>query len=165
MVVVGGTEVAAFCAGMGVYTCNRIGIGAMELVNGLYNPTQISITAAGISAAGRLTYNAVTKSWTSPGGLVYGQGSAQGNRVLHVLEHTVPNTSKPVHTVFNVERTQVIGLIDEAWGARVGAGTLQSNGNRVWNVDMGRQVGTAGETSIQIVVRDGTNQIITAYPK
>ncbi|MES2974163.1 MAG: hemagglutinin repeat-containing protein [Pseudomonadota bacterium] len=45
------------------------------------------------------------------------------------------------------------------------SGTLQANGNRVWIVDMGRQVGTAGQTSIQIVVRDGTNQVITVFPK
>ena len=47
----------------------------------------------------------------------------------------------------------------------MGLGTLQVNGNRVWIVDMGRQVGTGGQTSIQIGVRDGTTQVITALPK
>ena len=59
----------------------------------------------------------------------------------------------------------MIELVDEAWASRVGSGTLQANGNRVWIVDMGRQVGTGGQTSIQIVVRDGTTQVITAFPK
>jgi filamentous hemagglutinin family protein len=125
----------------------------------------VPVKAGGSNPAGRLTYDAVSDSWTSPGGLVYGQGSAHGNRVLHVLDHTIPNPSKPVHSVFNVDRTQVIGLVDEAWAAKVGPGTLQANGNRVWVVDMGRQVGTGGQTSIQIVVRDGTTQVITAFPK
>ena len=57
----------------------------------------------------------------------------------------------------------MIGLVDGAWAARVGSGTLQANGNRVWVVDKGRQVGTVGQTSIQIVVRDGTTQVITAF--
>lgn len=115
--------------------------------------------------AGKLTYDAAAKTWTSPGGLVYGQGSAHGNRVMHVMDHTVANASKPVHSVFSAPRNQVIGLVDEAWAARSGAGTLQANGNRVWTVDMGRQVGTGGQTSVQIVVRDGTTEIITAFPK
>jgi filamentous hemagglutinin family protein len=112
-----------------------------------------------------LTFDPHNRTWTSPGGLVYGEGSVHGNRVMHVLDHAVPNPSKPVHSVFNVDRREVIGLIDEAWSARTGPGILQSNGNRVWVVDMGRQVGTSGQTSIQIVVRDGTTQVVTAFPK
>ncbi len=98
-------------------------------------------------------------------GLVYGQGSAHGNRVKHVLDHTKANPSKPVHSVFNVDKTQAIGLVDEAWTKKVGPGTLQPNGSRVWNVDMGKTVGTSGQTSIKIVVRDGTNTVITAFPQ
>jgi filamentous hemagglutinin len=92
-------------------------------------------------------------------------GSAQGNRVKHVLEHAVPDLAKPLHSVFSVERREVLGLVDDAWRVRTGAGLLQSNGNRVWTVDMGRVVGTAGETNLQIITRDGTNRIITAYPR
>jgi filamentous hemagglutinin len=96
---------------------------------------------------------------------VYEQGSAQGNRVLHVLEHPSPNAAKPLHTLFNVDRTQLVGLIDEAWAARQGAGVLQANGgNRVFDVAMVRAVEAGGETTIQIVVRDGTTKVITAYP-
>jgi filamentous hemagglutinin len=115
-------------------------------------------------AASKLTYDAAAKTWTSVAGLVYGQGSIHGNRVLHVLAHTVPDPSKAAHSVFSVARNELIALIDEAWLARVGLGTLQSNGNRFWVVNMGRQVGTAGETSIKIVVKDGTTDVITAYP-
>ncbi|WP_157696414.1 hypothetical protein [Pseudomonas asplenii] len=70
-----------------------------------------------------------------------------------------------VFSLFSVGRKQVVGLVDEAWSSKVWPGTLQANGNRVWIVDMGRQVGTSGQASIQIVVRDGTTQIITAFPK
>ena len=54
-------------------------------------------------------------TWTSNEGVIYGQGSIHGNRVKHVLDHTQPNSSKPKHTVYNVDKSQVIGLIDEAW--------------------------------------------------
>ncbi len=116
-------------------------------------------------SAGKLKFDKTTKSWTSSGGLVYEQGSAHGNRVKHIIDHTIPNPSKPVHSVFNVDKSKVIGLVDEAWTRKVGPGTLQPNGNRVWIVDMGKEVGTAGQKSIQIVVRNGTNNLITAFPK
>ena len=124
----------------------------------------LAASNAPIQNAGRLTFDPATRSWRSTGGLVYGQGSAQGNRVLHVLEHLTPDPSKPLHTLFNVPRNQIIGLLDEAWAARQGTGVLQANGNRVFDIPMGRVVGTGGETRIRIVVRDGTTNVITAYP-
>lgn len=96
----------------------------------------------GGNPVGKLIYDAANRTWTSPGGLVYGQGSAQGNRVLHVLDHAVPNPTKPVHSVFDVPRNQIIGLIDEAFASRTGPGILQNNGNRSWIIDLGRQTGT-----------------------
>ena len=47
----------------------------------------------------------------------------------------------------------------------MGPDTLQVNGNRVWIVEMGRRVDTGVQTSIQIVVRDGTIQVIAAFQK
>ncbi len=52
-------------------------------------------------------------TWTSNEGLIYGQ-SQDGNRVIHVLKHTTPDPSKPLHTVYNVDKSNVIGLVDEA---------------------------------------------------
>ncbi|MEO8499225.1 MAG: hypothetical protein ABI614_29520, partial [Planctomycetota bacterium] len=114
---------------------------------------------------GKLVFDTATQSWKSAGGLIYGQGSVHGNRVLHVLDHLVPNALKSTHSLFNVGRTQLIGLVDDAWRLKSGPGILQPNGNRVWIVDMGRAIGTNGERFIQIVVRDGTTEIITAFPK
>lgn len=59
-------------------------------------------------------------TWQTYQGLIYGQGSAQGNRVLHVLEHAVPNANKANHTVFNVAREKILPLVDEAWSMRGG---------------------------------------------
>ena len=101
----------------------------------------------------------------SPSGLQYGADPKFGNRVDNVLDHTAPNPSKPVHSVFNARGDDALRIVDDAWVNRTGLGTLQSNGNRTWTVDLGRSIGTNGQTSVQIVVRDGTNEIITAFPK
>jgi hypothetical protein len=100
-------------------------------------------------------------TWESSGGLVYGPDMVFGNRVQHVLAHTVPDATKPMHSVFNVGRNEVLGLVDEAWLMR-GAAVAGDPGAFV--VPMGRAVGTADETAVRIVVRPGTKQIITAYP-
>lgn len=55
-----------------------------------------------------------------------------------------PNPTKPVHTVFNVDKSEVIGLIDEAW-VNKGSGVLQSNDNVLYDVNMGRVIGTNGD--------------------
>ncbi|WP_409069171.1 hypothetical protein ACFLKB_04890 [Clostridium sp. FAM 1755] len=40
--------------------------------------------------------------WKSTEGLIYGKGSKQGNRVLHVLEHASLDSTKPLHSVFKL---------------------------------------------------------------
>lgn len=114
-------------------------------------------------ASGRLSYLR-DGIWVSSQGLKYGPGSAQGHRVLHVLEHTVADPSKPNHTVFNVEGANVIQLLDQAWILK-----LQNNiqavtqGNRsVYEIPMGRTIGTASETVVRLVIENG--QVVTAYP-
>jgi hypothetical protein len=68
---------------------------------------------------------------------------------------------KPVHTVFNVPNTQLIAVIDEAFAL---GGNPVPNDPGVFIVNMGRPIGTGGQTSIKIVVKPGTSEIITAYP-
>ncbi|MEN6663427.1 MAG: RHS repeat-associated core domain-containing protein, partial [Phycisphaerae bacterium] len=145
-----------------------VGKGIGTAVNAIKMARSVKAARNAMAAvtAGKLTFNAASKTWKSTRGLVYGPGSAQGNRVLHVLEHLKPksNPSKQLHTVFTVDRSKLIELLDEAWTARTGTGVLQNNGNRAFTVPMGRVIGTVGETNIQIVVIDGTMEVITAFP-
>jgi filamentous hemagglutinin len=108
-----------------------------------------------------LSFDKGTRTWTTPAGVDYGPGSVHGNRVNHVLDHAAPNPAKTTHSVFNVERGQVLGLVDEAWIAK---GNPLPNDLGAYIVPMGRAIGTAGETNIKIIIRPGTNKIITAYP-
>lgn len=81
-----------------------------------------------------------------------------------MLAHLTPDPGKPLHTVFNVNRNQLIALLDEAWAARQGTGIPQANGNTTYVIPIGRVVGTSGETSVTIVVRTGTTSVVTAFP-
>lgn len=116
------------------------------------------LNAAG--GAGRLR-SIGPSTWESIGGLSYGLDKVFGNRVQHVLAHTVPDATKPLHSVFSVGRSEVLGLVDEAWARR---GVHVPGDPGAFVVSMGRQVETAGETAIRLVVRPGTNQVITAHP-
>ncbi|WCE32067.1 two-partner secretion domain-containing protein [Vibrio sp. SCSIO 43137] len=109
----------------------------------------------------KLDYDTESKSWTTSAGLIYGQGSKHGNRIEHVLDHADPNPNKKKHSVFNVDRNEVLGLIDEAWSKK---GTPVANDPGAYIIPMGREVGTEGETNIKVVVRPGTNEVITAFP-
>ena len=51
--------------------------------------------------------------------------------------------------------------MDEAWSVK---GSPLVNDPGAYVVNMNKIIGTNGETSIKIIVRPGTNQIITAYP-
>jgi len=114
-----------------------------------------------LTKAVELSYDKGTNTWTTPAGLDYGPGSVHGNRVKHVLDHGVANVTKPTHSVFNVDRSQILGLVDEAW---ITKGSPLPSDPGAYIVPMGRVVGTAGEKSIKVIIRPGTNKIITAYP-
>ncbi|SNT06757.1 hypothetical protein SAMN06265795_1133 [Noviherbaspirillum humi] len=125
------------------------------------SPVKQSNEVGNASKVVELTYDKSNQTWTTPAGLDYGPGSVHGNRVQHILDHAEPNPTKTTHIVFNVDRKEVLGLVDEAWLAR---GSPLPNDPGAYVVPMGRAVGTAGETNIKIIVRPGTNKIITAYP-
>ncbi|UWU23051.1 hemagglutinin repeat-containing protein [Rhizobium sp. CB3060] len=99
----------------------------------------------------------------SPAGLVYGTDPKFVNRIDHVLAHTQADPTKQVHSVFNVQGEDALTLVDQAWTQR---GSPLANDPQSFVVPMGQKVvGTAGETSIKIVVKSpGSNEIITAYP-
>jgi RHS repeat-associated protein len=97
----------------------------------------------------------------SPAGLLYGPDRKFGNRVDHVLAHTSADPSKPKHTVFNVGGDDALALVDEAWLNR---GSPEAGDPMAFVVDMGRTVGTNGETSIKVIADPKTNYVVTAYP-
>jgi hypothetical protein len=113
----------------------------------------------------------VTK-WTSPGGVIYGVGSEEGHRIMHILTHTVPNwANKTNHTVWNVARHEVFSLLDEAWAKKgTWVQALTKNGQPdplAWICEMGRQVGVGNSTLTKIrvvLIRAGTDEIRSAYP-
>ncbi|MDJ0757038.1 MAG: polymorphic toxin-type HINT domain-containing protein [Ardenticatenaceae bacterium] len=129
----------------------------------MYNFTVITAHSYFVGDGNWLVHNSGPCDWVSPGGLIYTPTGAEGNRVLHVFEHLAPNPGKPNHTVFNVDNsTDLLPLIDEAW---LGNKIQDPADATAWVTEMGRVVGTNGETKIRIIIRPGTtNEIITAYP-
>jgi len=111
----------------------------------------------------KLRHDKSTNSWNTPSGLSYGQGSAQGNRIKHVLEHESPNATKNKHSVFCVcKKGGSLDTVDEAWKKRWAP--TKSGPNDVYDIDMGRSIGNNGERIVRIVTKSGINQVITAYP-
>ena len=144
------------------YLTQKLGLAVVNTADqAIAKAAAKAVEANSSPKAVELTFDKSTQTWTTPGGLDYGQGSIHGNRVQHVLDHTLLNPSKTTHSVFNVDRKEVLRLIDEAWLAK---GNPLPNDQGTYIVPMGRTVGTAGESSIKIIVRPGTNKIITAFP-
>jgi filamentous hemagglutinin len=66
------------------------------------------------------------------------------------------------HSVFGVARNQVLGLLDEVW---LSSSRIPVVGDPVaFITPMGRAVGTAGESSVRLIVKSGTTNVISAYP-
>ncbi len=136
---------------------------------------------AGIGATGakwaRKTLKYSDNAFHSASGLVFKQGSKHGNRLSHVLAHTADDLSKAKHGVFSIGQDNLVSTLDEAWEmARKGGDkvvrTLQDNGNVSYIIDMGRKIGFEGGKKgshealnrINIVLEEGTSNVITAYP-
>ncbi len=94
-------------------------------------------------------------TWVSEAGLVYGKGSRHKNRLRHILKHTVENPNKAKHSVFKMKVKEVPAVIDEAWRRR-GPGVLQNNGNKLYEIPMGKVVGTKGENAMTILIKGRT---------
>lgn len=63
-------------------------------------------------------------------------------------------TSKEMH------RTATAGF----YAGFVGQGILQSNGNVLYDINMGKIIGTNGEDTIRIITKGYSNNIIIAFP-
>ena len=113
----------------------------------------------------------------SPEGLLYTMGPRGEHRVDHVLRHGRDMPERPVHSVFDGDRNEILALIDEAYALvksnspRVRSSN--SRGNDEHTVRMQRKVGyeggqkgkRKGYPSLQNVklILDG-NRVITSYP-
>ena len=118
-------------------------------------------------------------TFESPGtGLVYGPDPNYGNRVNHVLRHTVDDPSRPLHGVFDGDE-HVFDVVDDAYttaqNQAPGAVRYPPQGTRQTTISPfddgvgyvgGQHGGAAGNPSsrhVQLVVNNG-NEVITSYP-
>ncbi|MEV7978356.1 RHS repeat-associated core domain-containing protein [Streptomyces sp. NPDC086519] len=104
--------------------------------------------------------------YRSQAGLDYGPGSAEGHRILHVMEHARENPAKPRHGVYDTGSKGILETVDEAWDRRALAASVNQQGARTtYVIPMSRRVGlNEGEDYISITVEHG-NEVITAFPR
>lgn len=97
--------------------------------------------------------------FSSPAGLIYGAGKRE-HRLTHVLLHAYADGTKSRHALFG-KGADVLRTIDDAWVRR---GDSVDKGGKVFEVALGRIVGTRGESRVRIVVRKGSSKVVSAYP-
>ena len=85
------------------------------------------------------------------------------NSLKHILRHAWPGTTKP--SVFSVSPREVPALTDQAWKKR--GLLLPPEPGKIYDVfvvDMGKVVGTKGESKIRVIMELNSNNIVTAHP-
>jgi hypothetical protein len=119
-------------------------------------------------------------TWLSPAGLRFKGKDPEGlTRVEHVLRHAQdqPKRAGP-HGVFDGGKDRALATIDEAW-KKVKTQRIrpkQESGRSSYVVPMGKRVGYLGGrlgksrrnpplTRVFIVVKSGTSDIVTAFPR
>lgn len=116
------------------------------------------------------------KRYVSPSGLMYTPGSAEGHRLEHLRRHTVDDTSRPVHGVFDGDMAGALKTIDLAYErAKKNQSTVKKveDGRTIYTVSMGKRIGFVGgqkgrrsknpfSNRVQLVLSG--NRVITAYP-
>ncbi|MGI9243908.1 MAG: hypothetical protein ACR2RV_24135 [Verrucomicrobiales bacterium] len=119
-------------------------------------------------------------AWVSPAGLRYVGRDAQGlSRKDHILRHAKDQPGRAgSHGVFDAEGDGVFQVIDEAW-AKIKQKRLRprtEGDSQTYLVPMGRKIGYLGGkngarrkhpalSSVFIVVRKGTTEVVTAFPR
>ncbi len=67
--------------------------------------------------------------------------------------------------MFEAHPSDVFDLVDEAWRKRsMAQSTIDSDGNGVFDIDIGRNVGEQHERRIRIIAKEGASKIIYARP-
>ena len=102
---------------------------------------------------------------TAPPHQAQQQEQVRGN-IAHIMLHTRPDSSKPIHSVFTLStREEVEALLVEAWGKRgKPKSTNRAQGRKIYEVNMQRVIGTKGERRLRMVVDADSGYMITAYP-
>jgi len=103
-------------------------------------------------------------TWTSSAGLVYKSSKNLPNRINHVLSHAKADPTKTTHSVFSVPEDQILDLVDEAWRNKGNPQANPKGKGDMYIINMGKIIGTKGETKIQINTFQGTSEVISAYP-
>ena len=113
----------------------------------------------------------------SPEGLLYTMGPRGEHRVDHVLRHGRDMPDRPVHSVFDGDKNDILAVIDEAYALAKAdsprAKMSKSRGNEAYTINMQRQIGYEGGQkgkrkghpalkSVKLIL-DG-DRVITAYP-
>lgn len=120
------------------------------------------------------------EAWISPAGLRYVGRDPEGRtRKDHVLRHAQDDPDRPgPHGVFDGGEELAFAWIDTAWEKiqKQKISADQDDGRETYTVSMGQRVGYLGGESgrrkgnpplsrIFIVLRKGTTEVITAFPK
>ncbi|HEY8607193.1 MAG TPA: RHS repeat-associated core domain-containing protein [Noviherbaspirillum sp.] len=105
-------------------------------------------------------------TWETKSGLRFdGLDKAGRDRIEHVIEHLFIDTAKAAHSVFDVPPSRLLALMDEAWQKRGSGKKSGQLGRAVYEVDLGRPIGTRGETTVRIVIKENTaSDVVSAYP-
>ena len=119
-------------------------------------------------------------TWVSPAGLRYTGRDAKGlSRKDHVLRHAKDQPNRAgSHGVFDANGDEVFRVIDEAWEKvkKNGLRPRVEGDSETYTISMGRRIGYLGGKngarrskpplkSVFIVVRKGTKNVVTAFPK
>lgn len=119
-------------------------------------------------------------TWISPAGLIYKGKDPEGlTRVEHVLRHAADQPRRAgSHGVFDGGNDQALATVDAAWKLVKTKKIKAKNEGRTsaYTIPMGRRVGYLGGKSgnnrnhpalkkVFIVVRTGTSEVITAFPR
>ncbi len=137
---------------------------AVTGIEGITTEIKLGETIAHVAQQEERLFNLIKQvdgTYRSPAGLIYGEDPKFGNRIYHVLEHMKEIPNKRYHTLFNTTEDKLFGLLDEAWLKK---GPQLANDLGTYVIDMGKVIGTQGETAIRIVTKQSTSQILTAYP-
>lgn len=136
-------------------------------------------TATGKGSSGKFALKDLGRDkFQSPAGLMYIMGPRREHRIDHVMRHGKDQASRPVHSVFDGGRDEILAIIDEGYELiKSNSNRVKSNrdGNRTeYTIDMNRKIGYEGGKKgkrknypalkrLKLILQD-QKYVITAYP-